>query len=128
MRMSGYTFRTRDHSRSDAALQMFMGCKVIITSTGASGAVMATPPMSPNGWIAHLFVAQRLPQRVPRLAMKARVAELDRVLREGERVAPLGSYPPYFLGTEVGAQRIGSAIGMNRPGFAPHHSSTCQSL
>src|ERR1700721_2615741 len=41
---------TRDHNRSEAALQIFIGCSVIITSTGASGAVMASCPDEPR-WI-----------------------------------------------------------------------------
>jgi hypothetical protein len=35
--MSGNFLITRDQSRSAAAWQMFIGCKVIMTSTGASG-------------------------------------------------------------------------------------------
>ena len=41
---------TRDHNRSAAAWQMFMGWSVIITSIGASGAVMASLPDEPR-WI-----------------------------------------------------------------------------
>ncbi len=36
-----------DHSRSAAACTMFIGCSVIITSMGASGAVMASLPEDP---------------------------------------------------------------------------------
>ncbi len=50
MRMSGNSFSTRDQSRSAAAAQMFMGCSVIITSIGASGAVIASWPDEPR-WI-----------------------------------------------------------------------------
>ena len=50
MRMSGNSLMTRDHSRSAAAWQMFIGCSVIITSTGASGAVTASWPDEPR-WI-----------------------------------------------------------------------------
>ena len=48
--MSGKYFKTRDHSKSAAALQMFIGCRVIITSTGASGAVTVSSPDEPR-WI-----------------------------------------------------------------------------
>jgi hypothetical protein len=41
---------TRDQSRSAAAAQMFIGCSVIMTSTGASGAVTANLPDEPR-WI-----------------------------------------------------------------------------
>jgi hypothetical protein len=40
----------RDHTRSAAAWQMFIGCSVIITSTGASGDVTASWPEEPR-WI-----------------------------------------------------------------------------
>ncbi len=40
----------RDHSRSAAAWQMFIGWRVIITSIGASGAVTASWPDEPR-WI-----------------------------------------------------------------------------
>ena len=41
---------TRDQSRSAAAWQMFIGCSVIITSTGASGEVTESWPDEPR-WI-----------------------------------------------------------------------------
>ena len=49
-RMSGNFLSTRDHRRSAAAWQMFIGCSVIITSTGASAAVIASWPDEPR-WI-----------------------------------------------------------------------------
>ena len=36
-----------DHNRSAAACTMFIGCSVIITSIGASGAVIANRPEEP---------------------------------------------------------------------------------
>ena len=39
---SGNFRSTGDHSRSAAHCTMFIGCSVIITSIGASGAVMAS--------------------------------------------------------------------------------------
>lgn len=50
MRMAGNSLMTRDQRRSAAARQMFMGCSVIITSIGASGAVTASFPEEPR-WI-----------------------------------------------------------------------------
>ncbi len=63
---------TRDHSRSAAAAQMFIGCSVIITSIGASGAVTASLPDEPR-WIDRTtsLVGQRLPQRVPVVVVEA---------------------------------------------------------
>jgi hypothetical protein len=39
---------TRDHSRSAATWQMFIGCSVIMTFTGASGAVTKSRPEEPR--------------------------------------------------------------------------------
>src|SRR5258705_5720298 len=44
---SGYFLTGLDHNRSAAACTMFIGCSVIITSIGASGAVMANRPQDP---------------------------------------------------------------------------------
>nr|CRL74248.1 hypothetical protein CPGR_03569 [Mycolicibacterium komanii] len=47
MRSVGYSLIGRDHNRSAAAWTMFIGCSVIITSIGASGAVIANRPDDP---------------------------------------------------------------------------------
>ena len=44
---SGYFLIGLDHNRSAAAWTMFIGCRVIITSIGASGAVIASLPEEP---------------------------------------------------------------------------------
>ena len=44
---SGYFLIGLDHNRSAAACTMFIGCSVIITSIGASGAVIASRPEDP---------------------------------------------------------------------------------
>lgn len=43
----GNSLMGADHSRSAAACTMFMGCSVIMTSIGASGAVIASLPDDP---------------------------------------------------------------------------------
>ena len=43
----GYFLIGADHNRSAAACTMFIGCSVIITSIGASGAVIASFPEEP---------------------------------------------------------------------------------
>ena len=48
MRRLGNCLITRDHSRSAAALWMFIGCSVIITSGGESAAGMASLPDEPR--------------------------------------------------------------------------------
>ena len=49
---------TRDHSRSAAAWQMFIGCRVIITSMGAFGAVTASWPEEPRWMETTTFSSQ----------------------------------------------------------------------
>ncbi len=44
---SGNSLIGLDHSRSAAAWTMFIGCRVIMTSIGASGAVIASLPEEP---------------------------------------------------------------------------------
>ena len=46
--MSGKFLITRDQKMSAAAVQMFIGCSVIITSTGAFGAVTTSWPDEPR--------------------------------------------------------------------------------
>ena len=44
---SGYFLIGADHNRSAAAWTMFIGCRVIITSIGESGAGIASRPEDP---------------------------------------------------------------------------------
>ena len=60
--------------------------------------------------------------------MKARVSEGSGVLGERQGVAAFGRHAAHFFCAEAGSHRIGRAMGMNRPGYEPHHSSMCQSL
>ncbi len=46
-----------DHNRSAAACTMFIGCRVIITSSGASGAVMASLPEEPMCTLSTVLVS-----------------------------------------------------------------------
>ena len=111
MRMAGNSLRTRDHSRSAAAAQMFIGCSVIITSIGASGAVTASWPDEPR-WIDSTtsVVAQRLSTAGPSdRVVEARVAERRRVLGEGERVHALRGEAAHLGGRQLGVPQHGQA-------------------
>ena len=44
----GYRLGTVDHKRSEAAIDVFMGCMWIITSIGASGALTTICPDDPR--------------------------------------------------------------------------------
>ncbi|CAA0118247.1 Uncharacterised protein [Mycolicibacterium vanbaalenii] len=56
---SGYFLMGLDHNRSAAACTMFIGCSVIITSIGASGAVIANRPEEPMWTLRTVSVSTR---------------------------------------------------------------------
>ena len=66
--------RTRPQQiRRRPARCSFIGCRVIITSIGASGAVIASLPDEPMCTLSTVLVSHRgLPQRIPVLVVEAR--------------------------------------------------------
>jgi uncharacterized membrane protein len=56
--MSGKFLMTRDQRMSAAVVAMFMGCSVIITSTGALGAVTTSWPDEPRWTDTTVSVSQ----------------------------------------------------------------------
>src|SRR5256714_7890691 len=115
--------------RSAAACTMCMGCRTIITSIGASAAVVTSFDDEP-------------------MCMQTIVPSSEHACQNGSQWSecrlgsPSGSgfsgnvtaWQP-FLATRwissasvSGSQIVGTASGMNRPGCVPHHSSMCQSL
>ena len=118
MRIVGNCLITRDHSRSAAAWQMFIGWSVIITSTGASGAVTASWPDDPR-WIDSDDVARRTaPSRAgPSAASwklgKPSVAGFSVKVSEWQ---PLAATRRTSAAASSASQSAGSAIGMKRPG------------
>ena len=101
--MSGNSLSTRLHTRSAAACTMFIGCKVINTSIGASGVVIANfddEPMCMQMTVP--LVGARLPERVPVRVVQRRAVERRRVLREGDRMAAHVGEPMHFCGRLLG--------------------------
>ena len=81
---SGYALIGLDHNRS-AACTMFIGCRVIITSIGASGAVIASRPDDPMCTLSTVSVSTRPPHRLPVVEIvEARIPHRSRVLGEGQ--------------------------------------------
>ncbi len=108
---------------------MLMGWSVIITSIGASGAVTVSRPdeprctlrIVPSSTSARHSGSQCGSWKLgnPSVAgFSVNVSEWQPFCATRRTSAALSS----------GSQSTGSAIGMNRPGCAPHHSSMCQSL
>ena len=85
---------------------MLIGCSVMSTSIGASGAVMTSGDDDPM-W-RHTMVSvvrARLPERVPVVAVEAGQLELGGVLGERHGVAALGRHPPHLVGHELRGPR-----------------------
>ena len=121
----------RDHSRSAAVCMIAIGCSVIIVVDRRLDRGDRHLPRTSRcaGTRRVPVVLAGLPERIPVLVVEARAAELRGVLREGDGVAALAPprgapRRPSAPGPSIGS----SASGMNRPGWAPHHSSMCQSL
>ena len=77
----------------------------------------------------HVLVADRLEHRVPVAGQEAREALDVRGLEEADRATallPRAGGSPRRPGRRPTSARCPS--GMNRPGYAPHHSSMAQSL
>src|SRR5690348_6305508 len=118
-----------DHNRSAAACTMFIGCSVIITSIGASGAVIASRPDEPM-W---MFITVLVSHNAFHSGFQYSLWKLGYPIAAGFSVNVRACTP--FLATRrtsaahfSASQITGIAIGMKRAGYAPHHSSMCQSL
>ena len=129
MRIPGKSLMTRDHTRSAAAEQMFIGCSVIMTSTGASGLVTVRDPDDPR-WMdsttpsSHNAVHSGSHAGSWKLG-NPRFAGLSVKVNEWQ---PLAATRRTSAAASSGSHSTGRAMGMKRPGWAPHHDSMCQSL
>ena len=129
MRRSGNFCSTRDHRRSAAACTMFIGCSVIITLIGASIEVITSCDDEPM--CRHTIVPSSL--HAFQNGSQCSVWKLGQPSFSGfsEKVT---AWQPFcrdaaHLGRHlVRVPERGNASGMKRPGYAPHHSSMCQSL
>ena len=115
--MVGYSLNTRDHSRSAAAWQTFSGCRVIITSIGASGAVMASCPDEPR-WTLRMVSVSAIACHIGsqwsewKLG-RPRVAGFSVKVSEWQ---PISETRRISWAVSSGSQNIGIAMGMNRSG------------
>src|SRR5947209_686879 len=121
MRRSGYSFSTRDHSRSAAADWMFIGCNVIITSGGESTAGMESFPDEPRWIDSTVPVSQHAFQSGSQYSLwklgYPRVAGFSVKLREWH---PFSATRRTSCAVSSASQIAGTAMGMKRPGWAAH--------
>ena len=120
---------TRDHRMSAAACTMFMGCRVIITLMGASTEVMVSCDDEPM--CRHTTVPSSL--TAFQNGSQCWLWKLGQPSFSGfsEKVTarqPLAAIRCTSSAISSGLQIGGMDRGMKRPGWLPHHSSTCQSL
>ena len=124
-----YLRRIGDQTKSAAAWTMLIGCRLIMTSIGASMDVM------------------RIDEDEPR-CMQTMVPSSAQAVQKGSQWSLCSEGHPSFSGfsekvtawqpflatrrtsaaASSGSQIAGIDKGMNRPGSAPHHLSICQSL
>ena len=108
---------------------MFIGCSVIITSIGASTDVMTScddEPMCRQTTVpSSAHAAQNGSQwSLWRLGQPSFSGFSENVTAWQPLAATRRTSSAMSCGSQIG----GSASGMNRPGYVPHHSSMCQSL
>ena len=109
---------------------MFIGCSVIITSIGASGAVTASCPDDPR-WIDSTVPVSHSAAQSGSQCVAVEATGSPSVAGFSVNVSectPLAASRRTSSAASSGSHSTGRPIGMNRPGCEPHHSSTCQSL
>src|SRR5262245_16905462 len=120
---------TFDHTKSAAACTMFTGDSVMSTSIGASGAVITIfddEPMCTHPTVSHSSAAAKNGSQWPEW-----IDGCPRCTGFSENVTawqPLSATRRTSAAIFSGSHIIGIDSGMNRPGYAPHHDSMCQSL
>src|ERR1039457_1919655 len=128
-RRSLYLRNIGDHKRSAAACTMLMGCRLIMTSIGASTEVMSSSDDEPRC----------MQMMVPSSEQACQNGSQWLLCREGhpsfsgfsEKVTawhPILATRRTSLAIRSGSQMTGVESGVNRPGSAPHHCSMCQLL
>ena len=115
--MVGYSLNTRDQSRSAAAWQTLSGCSVIMTSIGASGAVMASCPEDPRCTLRIVSVSAMAchigSQWSEWKLGRPRVAGFSVKVSEWH---PISDTRRISAAVSSGSQSMGIAMGMNRSG------------
>ena len=126
---SGNFVTSGENRMSAAACTMFIGWRLISTSIGASGAVIASLPDEPM--CRHTTVPSSEHARhtgsqwsVWKLGRPSGTGFSGNVIAWQPFFATRRTSSPIACGSQIG----GIASGMNRSGAYPHHSSMCQSL
>ena len=117
-----------DHSRSAAALTMFIGCSVIITSGGESTAGIDSLPDDPMCTHITVSVDESPPDRIPVVRSETRIAQCSRVFGECQRMHALLGIAADLLGAQLGVPDHRQSHRDEPARMPPHHSSMCQSL
>lgn len=115
--LTGNSLITRDQSRSAAAEQMFIGCRVIMTSTGASGLVTASEPDEPR-WTDRTTPSSHSAVHSGSHAASWKLGN-PRWCGFSVNVSewqPLAATRRTSRAASSGSQSTGSAMGMKRPG------------
>ena len=109
-------------------MQMFIGCSVIITSIGASGAVTASWPDEPR-WMLRIVPSSTSARHIGSqcVVVEARVAERGRVLGERDRVAALGRDAADLVGAQLGVPQHRQRHRDDAPGIACRTTRRCAS-
>src|SRR6516164_2703264 len=126
---SGNLLITGEKMRSAAACTMFIGCSVIITSTGASGAVITSFDDEPMCMLTIVPSSLHACQNGSQCSV-CKLGSPSGTGFSGNVIAwqPLPATRRTSAASASGSQIGGIASGMKRSGAAPHHSSMCQSL
>ena len=126
---SGNLRSTGDHNRSVAACMALRGVRVIMMSMGAPGARASTVDDEPM-WRQMTVpsssqAAKKGSQWSPKMWGQPSLAGSSENVTAWQ---PLAAMRWISLAISPGSQMGGMERGMKRPGWLPHHSSTCQSL
>src|SRR5271169_1681328 len=127
--MSGYERSTGDHTRSAAACTMLIGVRVMRQSIGASGAVITCCDEDPM-WSSSTTPSSEAASHTGFQWSEWKLGQpsLDGFSEKVRARAPLAATRLISAAMISGSQMGGIGHGMNRPGYAPHHASRCQSL
>src|SRR6476659_10180499 len=120
---------TFDHTKSAAACTMFMGESVMSTSIGASSAVITIfddePMCTFTAVPSSSHVAKNLSQCPEWMLGCPRCTGFSEDVTAKQPLSATRRTSADILST---SHIIGIDSGMERPGYAPHHDSMCQSL
>ena len=124
-----YLRSTGDHSKSAAAWTMFIGCRLIMTSMGASAEVTSIWDDEPRCMqITVPSSAQAVQNGSQWLECKEGQPSFSGFSEKVTAWQPFLATRRTSAAASSGSQMAGMERGMKRPGSAPHQASMCQSL